>query len=89
MAKPNGIKHFSDYFKEHQKDYVIIGGSAAAVLLEDEGLEFRKTVDLDVVLLTNSSKELNSKIGEYLKIGQYQTKEATQGSPRYYRFSNP
>ena len=89
MAKPNGIEHFSDFFRAHQKDYVIIGGSAASILLEDEGLGFRKTVDLDVVLLTNASSGFNAKISEYLKLGSYQSKEETGEMPKYYRFSNP
>jgi hypothetical protein len=89
MAKPHGIKHFSDYFKDHEKDYVIIGGSAAAVYLEDEGLNFRTTDDLDIVLLTNSSQAFNKKLSEYLEAGKYQTKEATENEPKYYRFSKP
>ena len=89
MAKPHGINHFSDYFKGHEKDYVIIGGSAVAVYLEDEGLNFRTTDDLDIVLLTNSSQEFNKKLSAYLEAGRYQTKEATENEPQYYRFSKP
>lgn len=89
MGKPHGIEHFSRYFKEFSNNYTIIGGSAASTLLEDQGLNFRKTVDLDIVLLINSSKDFNRKMAEYLEEGAYQIKEATEDSPKYYRFSNP
>jgi len=89
MPRPYGIEHFSKFFKEYENDYVIIGGGAASVLLEDEGLEFRSTKDIDVVLLTNSSKEFNQKITEYIKLGSYKTREAAEGKPRYYRFLEP
>jgi hypothetical protein len=42
----------------------VIGGGAAAMLLEEQNLEFRKTKDVDLVLLTNGSKELNSRISQ-------------------------
>ena len=89
MALPRGLEHFTDYFKDHEDDYVIIGGGAAAAYLEDEGLEFRATQDIDMVLFTNNSKELNAKITEYISLGEYEKNERTEGTPRYYRFTKP
>ena len=89
MIKPHGIEHFTKFFKEFSEYYTIIGGSAASILLENQGLDFRNTVDIDVVLLINSSIEFNQKLNNYLLEGKYQTKEATEGSPKYYRFSSP
>ncbi len=89
MALPRGLQHFSDFFKEFEDNYVIIGGGAAAAYLEDEGLEFRATKDIDMVLFTNDSNELNKKISEYVALGKYESKERTDDSPRYYRFSRP
>ena len=39
-----------DLFKKHSDNYVLIGGSAADISLEEVGLEFRVTKDLDIVL---------------------------------------
>jgi len=72
-----------------EDQYVVIGGAAAAILLEEQALEFRKTKDVDLVLLTNDSDELNSRISQYVQKGKYQVKEATEGAPRYYRFQKP
>ena len=89
MALPRGLEHFTEHFKDHENDYVIIGGGAAAAYLEDEGLEFRATQDIDMVLFTNNSKELNAKITEYISLGEYEVNERTEGAPRYYRFTKP
>ena len=89
MALPRGLEHFTEYFKNHEDDYVIIGGGAAAAYLEDEGLDFRATQDIDMVLFTNNSKELNAKIAEYISLGEYEVNERTEGVPRFYRFTKP
>lgn len=89
MGLPRGLEHFTEHFKDHENDYVIIGGGAAAAYLEDEGLEFRATQDIDMVLFTNNSKELNAKITEYISLGEYEINERTEGTPRYYRFTKP
>lgn len=89
MARPKGIDHFLKYLTGLEDQYVLIGGGAAAILMEEQNLEFRKTVDVDLVLLTNGSSELNARIGKYVLDGQFEKKEATEGSPRYFRFRNP
>lgn len=38
MALPRGLKHFSDFFKNFENDYVIIGGTAASIFLEDAAI---------------------------------------------------
>ena len=87
MARPHGFDHFCNYLKGLEQHYVIIGGGAASILMEDEGLEFRATKDVDLVVLSRS-EELNKRILSYIKDGGYKTKEATEGSPRYYRFGS-
>lgn len=89
MALPRGLKHFTDFFNDFSNDYVIIGGGAASACLDDEKLEFRVTKDIDMVLFTNNSPELNKKISEYVFLGKYEVNEKTENTPRYYRFSNP
>lgn len=88
MARPHGFDHFCNYLTGLENLYVIIGGGAASILMEDEGLEFRATKDVDLVVL-GRSEELNTRILAYVKEGEYKIKEATDGSPRYYRFREP
>lgn len=88
MARPHGFDHFCDSLKGLETDYVIIGGGAAAILMDDEGLEFRATKDVDLVVLGRSD-ELNTRILAYVKDGGYKTKESTETTPKYYRFREP
>jgi hypothetical protein len=88
MARPHGFDHFCDYLKGLEQHYVIIGGGAASVLMDDEGLEFRATKDVDLVVLARS-KDLNERILVYVKDGGYNSKESTTTLPRYYRFQKP
>jgi hypothetical protein len=88
MVRPHGFDHFCNHLSGLEQLYVIIGGGAASILMEDEGLEFRATKDVDLVVLSRS-EELNTRILSYVKDGGYKTKEATEGSPRYYRFREP
>ncbi len=88
MPRPHGFNHFCDTLKGLEADYVIIGGGAAAILMDDEGLEFRATKDVDLVVLGRSD-ELNTRILAYVKDGGYKTKESTETTPKYYRFREP
>lgn len=88
MARPHGFDHFCDFLKGLENQYVIIGGGAASILMDDDGLEFRATKDVDLVILSRTD-ELNRRLIDYIDLGNYQTKEATDGEPRYYRFQKP
>ncbi len=88
MSKVHGLQHFVDYFKDIEDEYVIIGGVAADITLKENDISFRVTKDVDIVILTNSSDKLNDRILEYVKKGQYQSKETIHGK-QYFRFSKP
>ncbi len=88
MSKVRGVDHFSEFFKDFSDEYVIIGGTAASEILNDNELTFRATKDVDMVILTNDSPALNSRIIEYVKLGQFKAQETVEGK-RYYRFSDP
>ena len=40
---------FREYFARHADQFVLIGGTAATLAMEEAGLEFRATKDLDIV----------------------------------------
>lgn len=46
-----GLESFKKWFKDYEEQYVIIGGTACSLLMMDEGLDFRATKDLDMVLI--------------------------------------
>ena len=46
-----GIDSFKEWFKGSEEQYAIIGGTACDILMTEEGLDFRATKDIDLVLL--------------------------------------
>jgi hypothetical protein len=48
MVKGLGI--FREWFAAYANQYVLIGGTAASLAMEEAGLTFRATKDLDIVL---------------------------------------
>ena len=58
MISINGLNKFRDFFKEYNNNYVLIGGTACAIIFDEIGEDFRATKDLDIVfnLQESSSK---------------------------------
>jgi hypothetical protein len=55
-----GLDVFQDQFARYADQYVLIGGTAATLAMEEAGLEFRAAKDLDIVLQGNRSKCISS-----------------------------
>ena len=45
-----GLDLFREHFAAFKDRYVLIGGTASFLALEEAGIEFRATKDLDIVL---------------------------------------
>ena len=52
-----GIESFKEWFKGNEEQYAIIGGTACDILMTEEGLDFRATKDIDLVLTINEIKD--------------------------------
>jgi len=89
MAKIRGLKNFQEFFSAFDEQYVIIGGTAASILMEDSELVFRLTKDIDLVILSHPSKAIANRIAEYVKHAEYEIRSSAEGKPNYYRFSTP
>lgn len=86
-----GLDIFRDHFAALADQYVLIGGTAATLAMEDVGLSFRATKDLDIVLHIEA---LSPKFGDafwaFIEHGQYEIRQASDsGKPVLYRFRNP
>lgn len=85
-----GLDGFKSWFRDYQDQYVIIGGTACDLLMSEDGLTFRGTKDIDLVLIVESlSKEFGSRFWEYIINGGYEHKNKSSGMPQFFRFSNP
>ncbi|MGF6990117.1 hypothetical protein M2150_001369 [Lachnospiraceae bacterium PM6-15] len=85
-----GIESFKEWFREFDNQYVIIGGTACDILMAEEGLDFRATKDVDLVLIVETlSAEFGKVFWEYVKEAKYQHYNKSSGEPQFYRFSHP
>ena len=85
-----GIEIFKRWFAGHEGQYVIIGGTACDLLMDDAGLEFRATKDIDLVLIVEAlDAAFGKRFWEFIQTAGYQRKTKSSGSPQFYRFANP
>lgn len=81
---------FKFHFNEYKDQYVLIGGSATKLVLEEADLNARATKDLDIVLCTKAlTREFVIKFWEFIKAGGYEIKRRSNGNSIYYRFEKP
>lgn len=86
-----GLSHFQQYCKDLEEMYVVVGGFATVMLL-DEGLgdgHGKATHDIDLVLLTTSSIEMSQRIKQYVQEGKYEIQKGNKDQYHYYRFVKP
>ena len=85
-----GIDSFKEWFKESEEQYAIIGGTACDILMAEEGLDFRATKDIDLVLIIEAvDANFGKKFWEYVKQAGYEHCNKSSGVPQFYRFSHP
>lgn len=86
----NGLEHFKKHFSLYGDQYVLIGGTACTVIMQDAGLEFRATKDLDIVLYVEALHENFVKaFWQFVDEGGYKNKQHSTSKEIFYRFSSP
>lgn len=86
-----GLDVFREYFAGHADQFVLIGGTAATLAMEEVGLEFRATKDLDIVLHIEAlSPAFGEVFWSFVDAGRYEIRQASDtGKPVFYRFQKP
>ena len=85
-----GLDKFRDYFRGHEDNYVLIGGAASLLAMEEAGLEFRVTMDLDIVLCVEVlNVDFVRVFWDFVKAGRYRNRRKSTGENRFYRFYEP
>ena len=88
-----GLDKFREYMSGFRSHYVVIGGVATVLTLEDRGLPARATKDVDMIIICQpESKFYMKRFWEFVKAGGYKLwkpddKEDTH--PCFYRFVKP
>ncbi len=85
-----GVDRFRAHFAGHEHQYVLIGGAACELIMDEVGLDFRATKDLDIVLVVEA---LDSAFAErfwaFVEQGEYEVRERSEGAKILYRFQKP
>lgn len=85
-----GIEIFRDYFSDYQEQYILIGGMACSLLLDEAGLSFRVTKDIDMVLIVEAlTTQFVSAFWKFIDNGGYRARQKSSGKPEFYRFVEP
>jgi len=63
-----GIEHFKEWFKGYEENYVVIGGTACDLIMNEAGMAFRATRDIDMVLIIEAlNANFGLRIWEFVK----------------------
>lgn len=87
-----GLDVFKDRLGAHSDGYVMIGGTACSLLMEREGIPFRATRDLDmVVVVERMTREFAEDLWAFLREGGYRNLQQRLGDDtvQLYRFDHP
>jgi hypothetical protein len=69
---------------------VLIGGTACSIALEDVGLGFRATKDLDIVICVEAlDSEYVQAFWNFVQQGSYKHQQKSTGTKLFYRFTEP
>ncbi|WP_343551381.1 hypothetical protein [Pantoea sp.] len=90
MVEIKGLQRFAEHFKDWQQHYVLIGGVASSLSMEEAGLDFRATKDLDIVLVIEMlSPAFAAHFWHFIQEGNYEIREKGGQKPNCYRFLKP
>ncbi len=84
-----GLDLFIEHFQPYTDHYILIGGGACDWQMQQKGLSFRATKDLDIILIIEAlSDEFVNHFWQFIKDGEYVTAEVGE-KKSFYRFIKP
>jgi len=87
----NGLDLFARQFENFKDNYIIVGGTACSLVMNDVGLDFRATKDIDIIVTV---EEMTSEFGacfwDFIRKGDYKIyKSNDSGATQFFRFLKP
>jgi hypothetical protein len=85
-----GLDLFTDFFHENKNDYVVIGGLATVMIMNDLGFLARATKDIDLVIISKNNEDFIEKLLKFIEKAGYKTKQRTTNDTKHnlFRFLN-
>ena len=85
-----GLDIFKQYFEAYTDNYVIIGGTACDIIIDQAGLVPRATKDIDIILVVEAlNADFIKQFWKFIQDGNYERKEKSEDERKYYRFMKP
>ena len=85
-----GLERFAEHFAAFADQYVLIGGAACTLAMEDVGQSFRATKDLDIVLCVETLKpDFVAAFWQFVRRSVSDSGRRQTGQRQYYRFLKP
>lgn len=85
-----GLDIFRERFRPFESSFTLIGGAACDAWFTAQGLAFRATKDLDLVLMIEVlDQAFVAAMRAFIAEGQYEIRERSEGVPILYRFAKP
>jgi hypothetical protein len=89
-----GLEKFKEHFAGFEDNYVIIGGTACDVTLQNTDMRPRATDDIDMILVIEKmTPEFEKRFWEFIDLGEYTNRERKRGDKEpvteLFRFINP
>lgn len=85
-----GLDVFKKYFEAYPDNYIIIGGTACDLILDEAGFVPRATKDIDIILVVEAlSLEFVTQFWKFIEDGNYKRRGKNDFEHKYYRFMKP
>jgi hypothetical protein len=85
-----GLDVFKKYFEQYLDNYLIIGGTACDIIIDEAGFVPRATKDIDIILVVEAlSSEFVKQFWQFINDGKYQQREKSNDKREYFRFIKP
>lgn len=85
-----GLDFFRERFRGFKGSFVLIGGAACDDWFTSQGLAFRATRDLDIVLLIEAlDRKFVAAFRGFVEEGGYEIRQRSNNRPILYRFARP
>jgi hypothetical protein len=85
-----GLDIFKKYFAAYPDNYIIIGGTACDLIIDEAGFVPRTTKDIDIILVVEAlNAEFIKQFWQFIQDGNYERKEKSENERKYYRFMKP
>ena len=85
-----GLERFREHFGSFRDRYILIGGTACDLLMDQAGISFRATKDLDIVLCVEVlAPDFVNAFWDFIRLGKYKNRQKSTGRKLFYRFDHP